>query len=275
MAKKVSSKEIGLILGAKLLKTEDLHYGFWSDNLELKLGNLPQAQQRYTEFLAGHIPKDVKTILDVGCGTGHVSQVLLEKGYRMQAISPSPELTRLALERLGPDFTLHQTTLEDFRGDKRFDLMLFSESYQYIPLAESFAQALALLRPGGYVLIADFFRTDAPGESPLRGGHDMKQFYAMLAEQPFKVLSDKDITPNTAPNLDLVDQLLQDYAVPIWETTGYYLSQNYPRLSGLLGRVFKKRLDRLQYKYFSRKRTAANFTKYKCYRCLLLQRIDS
>ncbi|MDH4248176.1 MAG: class I SAM-dependent methyltransferase [Deltaproteobacteria bacterium] len=271
MTKKVSSREMGLVLGARLLRTQDLHYGYWEPDLALTLANLPQAQERYTKFLLGHIPQGVRTVLDVGCGTGHVSQILTQKGYQVEAISPSRELTRLARERLGPGFALHATTLEEFRSEKRFDLLLFSESYQYIPLAASFAQARALLKPGGHVLICDFFRTDAPGDSPIKGGHDWRKFQAALAEQPFDVVSDTDITAKTAPNMDLVNTLLGDFAVPVWEAAEYYLTQNYPRMSRLLGWMFRKRLARLRHKYFSNQRTGKAFATYKTYHCILLR----
>ncbi|MDH5751626.1 MAG: methyltransferase domain-containing protein [Deltaproteobacteria bacterium] len=271
MGNKVSTKELGLVLGAKLLNVEDLHYGLWGKDLELRLGNLPEAQQRYTDFLLGHIPKGVKTVLDVGCGTGHVSRILLEKGYQVQAISPSPELSKLVRGRLGPEFPLHETTLEGFGTDSRFDLILFSESYQYIPLENSFAQARALLNPGGHVLICDFFRTDAPGKSPIRGGHDWRKFQDALAAQPFEVVSDEDITALTAPNMDLVDNLLRDYAVPVWEAGAYYMKANRPWLARLLSWVFRKRIDRLQHKYFSHQRTGEAFARFKTYHCILLK----
>jgi SAM-dependent methyltransferase len=274
MGKKVSSRELGLILGARLLKTEDLHYGYWTEELPLRLANLPQAQARYTDFLLGHIPPGVGSVLDVGCGTGHVAQQLVARGYRVECLSPSPELTRLARERLGDSAPVHLTTLEGFASAARFDLVLFSESFQYIPMAAALGKAHDLLAPGGHVLIADFFRRPAAGESPLKGGHDLEAFQALLGRLPFTVLSDEDITARTAPNLDLVDGLLRDYALPVWETAAYYLRQNYPRLSRLGARLFRSRLERLRFKYFSGRRTAANFARYKSYRCVLLRRAE-
>lgn len=272
MTGKVSSKELGLILGARLLKTEDLHYGLWSDGLEVTVANMPQAQDNYSAFLMERIPGHVKTILDVGCGTGHLAQLLTERGYRVECISPSPELARHARERLGEAFPIHLTTYEAFQTGNRFDLILFSESFQYIPFRESLPKSHALLSEGGAVLIADFFRIEADTPSALRGGHDLKRFMAYLETQPFAIVSDEDITSLTAPNLDLVEQLITEYVQPIWDTMGYYLRGNRPWLARIGGWLFRKKLEKLHFKYFSRQRNAETFAKHKSYRCLLLKK---
>ncbi|HKI97697.1 MAG TPA: class I SAM-dependent methyltransferase [bacterium] len=269
---KVSTRELGLILGARLLKTRDLHYGLWMPDLEVAVRNVPEAQRRYSEYLMARIPADVHTILDVGCGTGGFAEQLVQKGYQVECISPSPELTRMARQRLGDSAPVFETTCEGFHSERHYDLVLFSESFQYIPLAESLGKALKVLREGGHVLISDFFRTGAPGESALRGGHDLQRFYAAVAERPFEIVSDEDITDQTAPNLDLVDQLIEDYAKPIYETAGYYLRANRPWLYRLGRRFFRRKLDRVEFKYFSHARNAAEFRKHKSYRVVLLRR---
>lgn len=272
MAKKVSTRELGLILGARLMKTEDLHYGYWPDGLEVTMANMVTAQNNYSEYLAGHIPAGVKTILDVGVGTGNFTQQLTRRGYQVEGISPSPVLTELALKRLGEDFPIHQTTFQAFKAERKYDLVLFSESFQYIPFRDSLPGALSLLEPGGYVLIADFFRIQATGESALRGGHDLARFQEYLKTLPCQVLSDEDITRFTAPNLKLMDEWLTDYAQPIWEIIGYYMKNNHPWLSWMVRKVFRRRLRKLEFKYLSRARNAENFSRYKSYRCLLLQK---
>ena len=47
---------------------------------------------------------------------------------------------------------------EDFASDQVFDLCLFSESFQYIPMDVSLPKA-ARLAPGGHVIVSDNFRT--------------------------------------------------------------------------------------------------------------------
>mgnify|MGYP001827102477 FL=1 len=48
LTKKMTSRELGLVLAQQLLDVEDLHYGLWDPDMELSLGNIALAQQRYT-----------------------------------------------------------------------------------------------------------------------------------------------------------------------------------------------------------------------------------
>ncbi|MDH4121853.1 MAG: class I SAM-dependent methyltransferase [Deltaproteobacteria bacterium] len=270
MAKKVSTKEIGLILAPHLLKTEDLHYGYWK-GLAVNLTNLPKAQEAYTQHLISHIPQGVKTILDVGCGTGHLAQRLLAKKYRVEGVSPSPVLSDMVEKRLGKAFPLHRTTMEGLNLDRTFDLVMFSESFQYIPPQASLPMCRTLLKPGGHVLICDFFQKEGTGDSALKGGHLLKGFYDYLATQPFTVVKDLDITPHTAPNLQLVDDMLTQWGLPVWDTFGYYFKSNHPWLSALFTRMFRRKLEKVRFKYFSHQRNAKTFAQHKSYRLLLLQ----
>ena len=72
--RKVDTKEIGLeiglIIGKHFFHTEYLHYGYWTNDLDINLLNLPQAQENHSNFIISHIPEGTKTILDVGCGVG-------------------------------------------------------------------------------------------------------------------------------------------------------------------------------------------------------------
>ena len=272
MGHKVSARELGLILGQRLLKTEDLHYGYWQDGMDVTLANFPKAQAAYCDFLLGKIPRGVRSVLDVGCGTGHVAHLLLQKGYQVECVSPSPVLTDAARQRLGTRATIHPTTLEGLNAARTYDLLLFSESFQYIPLEESLPKGLRLLNTGGYILLCDFFSIEGSGRSALNGGHGLAGFREFLARQPYRVLLDEDITAQTAPNLKLIDDMLRDWALPVWDALGYSLRQNHPWISRLGKFLFRKRLAKLQFKYFSRQRTAEGFARHKSYRCILLQK---
>jgi MPBQ/MSBQ methyltransferase len=107
---------------------------------------------------------------------------------------------------------VHECRFEEYAGKGDFDLCLFSESFQYIPLDQGLARCLALLRPEGVVIIADCFRTDAyqgrqkHGPQP-GGGHKLTAFRRTLAELPFDVRHEEDITASVAPSIDLEQRL--------------------------------------------------------------------
>ncbi len=46
---------IGLILGNYLLNSEQLHYGYWTEDLPVTLNNLSKAQGNYMHFIIDNI----------------------------------------------------------------------------------------------------------------------------------------------------------------------------------------------------------------------------
>ncbi len=278
---KVDSKEVGLVAGLNLfsffLGTKDLHYGLWDDDLELDVRNLPQAQKRYSDYLIGHIPEGVETILDVGCGAGGLASELIARGYRVQGVSPSPLLSEAAQQQAGPDFRIHHGRFEDvdLTAEAPFDLVMFSESFQYIDLDTVLERAQALLRPGGHILICDFFKTDAPGKSVIGGGHKYSRFLEVLDASGLRVVAEDNITDRTAPNLDLVDRMGRELILPTMKLIGYTFKANRPWLSKLFTWKFRKKLDKIDYKYLSGERNAQSFAKYKIYKLFLLQKPEA
>ncbi|MFH2132709.1 MAG: methyltransferase domain-containing protein [bacterium] len=276
--KKVDFKEIGLDIGLILAKqffnTEYLHYGYWSDGLTVENANVYKAQENYANFIVSHIPESTKTILDVGCGAGKFAEKLLDLGYTVDCVSPSPNLTRHVRKFVGDRSEIFECGYEALETDKRYDMILFSESFQYIPLSDSFSQNMRFLNKGGHILICDFFRRDVDGTSPIGGGHDLKKFYSTVADYPLKQLENIDITRQTAPSIDIVDDFLHNAIHPIYDLIFYVLDTNYPRISRLIRWKYKKRLQKIDYKYLQRQTNGESFTKFKSYHLLLYQLDD-
>ncbi len=235
--------------------------------------NMPEAQKRYSEFLISHIPAGVRRILDVGCGAGGLASELLERGFEVEGVSPSPLLTDAARRQAGEAFRIHQGRFEDveFADDDKFDLVIFSESFQYISLDSVLENAKQRLEPGGHVLICDFVKTEAPGKSVIGGGHPLKKFEQALQRSGLEVLEDIDITRETAPNLDLVDRMGRELFYPTFKLIGYAFDSNHPWLARLFRWKYRKKLDKIQRKYLSGERNGENFARHKVYRLLLLK----
>jgi SAM-dependent methyltransferase len=290
--KKMSSRELGLVLAQQILGVEDLHYGLWDADLELSLGNIALAQQRYTEMLLQHIDRlladrPAPRILDVGCGTGHMLQLMIERGYAVDAVNPSAQLNTQVHARLA---SLPQTTTTLYETDfeslplatcrQRYDLLLFSESFQYIPLPEIFEKSPALLKPGGQLFVCDFFKTNAhcdggEGDRSFSGGHLLGEFYQYVAASPFTLLYDEDITARVSPNIALLDEWLTQRLLPASCSIDQFLLGCYPRLTHLIKWLARHKLERLRYKYLSGHRSQAVFEKYKSYRLLVLELHES
>lgn len=280
---RMDSRELGLVLARQLLDIEDLHYGLWQEGLELKLANLAIAQQCYNEMLIGQLPSPDRTvrILDIGCGTGHLLSQLLDRGYLADGITPSKDLGAMARQRLtgraGCQARIFECRLEDLPAEQcrhDYDVALFSESFGRIPLAVSLPKVQEILKPGGLLLICDFFKTEADGDGgagdrSFGGGHSLQEFHHQMRQTPFVLVKDEDITRQVSPNLELVNDLLMHRMKPAVFTLRRYLESNYPLVASLSLRLLSKKLDRLNYKYFSGYRSKEVFERYKTYHLLL------
>ena len=214
MAEKIDTRAVGLDVGLAFIRwltgAENLHYGLWT-GLEVTAGNLKAAQESYTVKLFGYLPEGKLRILDIGGGAGETAKKLLALGHSVDIVVPSAFLAARCRAN-APGATVHECMFEDFTGTGPFDLCLFSESFQYIPMVDSLPKCAALLASGGQVLIADCFRTDAykgrNAHGPQAGGgHRLAAFRAALEGSAFRVAAEEDITDAVAPSIDLEQQL--------------------------------------------------------------------
>ena len=274
---KINSKdvglEIGLIIEKHFFNTEHLHYGYWTDELPVTLRNLPLAQQKYCDHIISHIPPSVKSILDVGCGVGKLSSQLQSSGNQVDGVSVSAVFTERVQYLLGSSSELFQSKFEDMTTDKKYDLILFSESFQYINMEKGLEQCKKFLKNPGYILICDFFETEVVGEKVMGGGHHLTEFYKIIEQQPFQNLIDLDITQNTAPTLEVVSHVLENVGKPVWELIFGYLESNYRITAKILKWKFRRKIEKINRKYFSGDLNAKNFSIFKTYRLLLYKTV--
>lgn len=273
---RLSSKDlglaVGLLVGRVLFETDEMHFGFWDQGLDVKIGNMPAAQERYSEFLLSHVPDGTREILDVGCGAGKLAQRMIATGYDVECVCPSPLLASEASRLLGPDVPVHLCTYDGFETDRRFDLVLFSESFQYVDMADAIERSARLLRPGGHLLICDFFRRDVEGQRYIRGGRSWKEFQAVMAENPFESVENVDITEWTAPTQDIANDVTMRLVAPVWRLLRASLREKHRLISWIVEWKFRKKLEKAERKYFSGARTSEHFKEFLTYRLLTFRR---
>lgn len=210
MGGKIDTRAIGLDTGLALIRwltgAESLHYGDWT-GLEVSAGNLRRAQDAYTDRVFALLPPGRLRILDIGGGAGETARRLLALGHEVQIVVPSTYLAGRCRVN-APGAEVHECTLEAFDGAGPFDVCLFSESFQYIAIADSLPKCLGLLAPGGVVIIADCFRSPAYRGRPVHGpqpggGHSLAAFRDAAAAMPIAITHEEEITAAVAPSIDL------------------------------------------------------------------------
>jgi SAM-dependent methyltransferase len=285
MAEKIDTRAVGLDVGLAFIRwltgAENLHYGLWT-GLEVTASNLRAAQEAYTVKLFGYLPSGRLRILDIGGGAGETARKLLALGHEVEIVVPSAFLAARCRET-AKGAVVHECTFEEFTGSGPFDLCLFSESFQYIPLADSLPKCAQLLSPAGQVLIADCFRTEAykgraaQGPQP-GGGHQLAHFRMVLDQSAFVVAVEEDITDAVAPSIDLEQQLFNVIGHGVTRVSGEIKAKKpaaHWALAGLIG-VFlpAKRRQNLMQRLTGTERNAEAFRQLNRYLMLRLARKD-
>ena len=112
------------------------------------------------------------TILEIGCGTGQLTERLANSGFRLTAIDIGPSMVAAARQRLAKageaqgqaQVSFQVTSFEDLAApDESFDLVISSAAFHWIDPEVAFGKSARLLRPGGWLaLLGTEERYDPP-----------------------------------------------------------------------------------------------------------------
>lgn len=283
MSKKIDTKAIGLDVGLSAVKfltgKENLHYGIW-DGLDYCAANVGPAQEAYTEKLFNLLPKKANLrILDIGGGAGETAKKLLALGHSVDIIIPSAYLADRCRQNTGGAASVNECMMEDFTGTGPYDVCLFSESFQYIPMDYSLPKAISLLDTDGIIIVADCFRRDAyyqpDRKSRVGGGHSETKFREAIAQFDLSVLSEEDITSSAAPSVQIEQDFFNVMGLGVTRINEE-LSEKKPfvkfLLKNFIGMILsKRRSDRLLERLIGSNRSAENFEIYNQYYMMTLK----
>ena len=129
--------DMGLAFGRFFLNTEDHHFGYWPNGEKPTVRNFAWAQENHSKLIIDKIRKWTKRILDVGSGSGNLALKLLEAGYGVDCVIPSEYLAAAVQEKLNGRGKTHICKFEDLSSTERYDVIIFSESFQYVNMAAS------------------------------------------------------------------------------------------------------------------------------------------
>ena len=269
---KVIGLDAGLLIGKFFMDTEELHYGYWPNDKTATAQNFSEAQERHSQLIIDNIPKGVKKILDVGSGSGSLAKKIVALGYQVDCVIPSEFLADKVQQKLDGSSKIHITKFEDLDISNNYDLILFSESFQYVHLIKSIDKILSILDKNGYLLICDVFHKNVSGISPMRGGHRLVLFENEIEKTDLVKKADIDITLETAPTWDFLNQFLNEVAIPISDMSHSYMKYKYPKLIRFMKWKYRNRLEKIRKVWLSNELTGENFAKFKSYRLFLFKK---
>jgi MPBQ/MSBQ methyltransferase len=232
--------DVGLRFLHEVMDLDGLSYGLWDGDAQTVEG-LRTAQNRYAETLCDWVPEGVRRILDVGCGTGETARKLNARGFEVEGLSPDPYLGEVFVARTGLPF--HLIRYERFHPERPFDLILMSESAQYILLDQLFRWIMRE-SPGAHLLISDYFTVEV-AEGPLgQSGHPLEEFEDEARLWAFEELQREDITDAVAQTLDLSRLWLDRYVAPTTKLLRESLARRSRILIAVGDLILRRRIQR-------------------------------
>ncbi|MEQ1899784.1 MAG: methyltransferase domain-containing protein [Devosia sp.] len=280
MAGKPIRRHEDLDLFARIFKvfadTPWLHYGLWLEGETPSMPKLREAQERYVDKLIARLPPAPASILDIGGGTGAMADRLALLGYEVEMLTPSEVQVEIARETLGTRARVHQSRLEEFTSERHFDVCLFSESFQYVPMAQSLPGVKVLLADGGRVVIADCFRSEGyQGGRQVGGGHSFSEFLKAVDRHGFSITADEDVTAMAAPTIALDRRIYREVLSPLVSQFESTFARRRPKLHWLAVRAYrlfvsKSARNRIQRRLAAEQRTPEQFLTVNTYRFLTL-----
>jgi MPBQ/MSBQ methyltransferase len=228
-----------------LTGTSYLHYGYWhplpASVDDLTIPRLRVAQEAYATKLLDLIPTSVKQILDVGCGIGGNAKTMIERGFDVEALAPDPLQQQKFVKYTEGKVPFHLSKFEDYQTARKYDLVLFSESSQYISVADLATGTAKLLEPGGYLLMADMLRSDENyTEGIFANCHVNSELHAGLIKAGFKLIQTEDISAAIAPTIDISIETFRVYGLSTIEYISALVEIAVPPIHALGRAAFKK-----------------------------------
>ncbi|HEX8524097.1 MAG TPA: methyltransferase domain-containing protein [Tepidisphaeraceae bacterium] len=235
-----------LELYSQILPSEFLHLGYFDDPdrrpEDISLADIVQAQNRYAELLLEQGAASGKPTLDVGCGMGGLTRMLLERGDEPTALTPD-RLQAAHLRKTLPEVPLIHSKFERISPAdyaQRFGTIYTSESLQYLKLDLSLPIMKQILAPGGKWIACDFFHVCQSKDKSL---HHWDDFARKLTEHGWRITFQRDITPHILPTLAFVHMWATRIGIPLMQFSFLRLRRKQPGLHHLLSNLFDSLLN--------------------------------
>ena len=146
----------------EIAKFAELAERWWDPDSEFR--PLHQINPLRTNYIDQHSPLAGKTVIDIGCGGGILSEAMAERGARVTGIDMGEaplNVARLHAQQTGQEIEYLQTTAEQIAEQRTesYDIVTCLEMLEHVPEPASVIQACArLCKPGGHLYFATINR---------------------------------------------------------------------------------------------------------------------
>jgi SAM-dependent methyltransferase len=137
----------------------------------LGMGDLhPGGAPATAEILRLLREEQVERVLEVGAGIGNTAVRMLDLGWDVTALEPDPVLFETLRKRLGAR-ARHESLLEHATA-LPYDAIIAESVFCMLDLPRAFAQARALLKPGGHLAFVEAVWTDGVSAAQSKAWHE-------------------------------------------------------------------------------------------------------
>src|SRR5262245_27408567 len=144
-------------------KARTFFEAIWQKGDYWELDTAGYERERYCAIIAALRGHQYERVLEIGCGAGAFTELLLPLADRLSGIDVAPTAVERAAKRCpSAEFHCEDVFSHDFSKDPPWDLVVMSETIYYIGWLRSFFEVTWLARdmlksmaPGGKLVLAD------------------------------------------------------------------------------------------------------------------------
>lgn len=132
-------------------------FGAWADAYDRWRPKYPQS---FVERILG---PDPGTVVDIGAGTGILTQLIADMGHRVVAIEPDARMRAVLDTRLGPGSALAGSAEQTNLPDGAAATVIGAQMWHWVDPTRAVPEIARILRPGGRLIIVWLLRDDSVG----------------------------------------------------------------------------------------------------------------